>query len=184
MVATHSNMLPLGTIAPSFNLWDSVSKQKKSFSFETEGRGFLMAFICNHCPFVVHLNNHLPVLFNNFIKQGLKVYAISANDSIKYPADSPEKMSIEAKRLNFDFPYLFDESQETAKIYKAACTPDFFLFDKNKELFYRGQYDDSRPSNNIQITGSDISNAVNLLLNDKDAPKNQTPSIGCNIKWK
>ena len=108
MVATHSNMLPLGTKAPSFNLWDSVSKQKKSFSFETEGKGFLMAFICNHCPFVVHLNNHLPDLFNNFLKQGIKVYAISANDSIKYPADSPEKMVIEARRLKFDFPYLFD----------------------------------------------------------------------------
>jgi peroxiredoxin len=132
----------------------------------------------------VHLNNHLPDLFNHFLKQGIKVYAISANDSIKYPADSPQKMAIEASRLKFDFPYLFDESQETAKLYKAACTPDFFLFDKNKKLFYRGQYDDSRPSNNIQITGSDISNAVNLLLKDKHAPKNQTPSIGCNIKWK
>ena len=100
------------------------------------------------------------------------------------PADSPEIMAIEARSLKFDFPYLFDESQETAKIYQAACTPDFFLFNKNKELFYRGQYDDSRPSNNTEITGSDISNAVNLLLQDKDAPKNQTPSIGCNIKWK
>ena len=184
MVATYSNMLPLGTKASSFNLWDSVSNQRKSFSLETEGKGFLMAFICNHCPFVVHLKNHLPDLFNNFIKQGIKVYAISANDSIKYPADSPENMATEARRLKFDFPYLFDENQETAVTYKAACTPDFFLFNKNKELFYRGQYDDSRPSNNIQITGSDISNAVNLLLKDKDAPKNQTPSIGCNIKWK
>ena len=184
MVATHFNMLPLGTKASPFTLWDSVSNQKKSFSLETEGSGFLMAFICNHCPFVVHLHNHLPALFNHFLKQGIKVYSISSNDSIKYPADSPEKMAIEAKRLEFNFPYLFDESQETAKSYKAACTPDFFLFNQNKELFYRGQYDESRPSNNIQVSGSDISNAVNRLLEGKNAPKIQTPSIGCNIKWK
>ena len=184
MVATESNMLALGTQAPPFNLQDSVSKNLCSFTNKTEGKGFLMAFICNHCPYVVHLNNHLPALFNNFGKQGLRIYAISANDKDQFPDDSPEKMAIEAKKLNFDFPYLFDENQEVAKSYKAACTPDFFLFDQNKELFYRGQYDDSRPNNNIEITGFDISNAVNLLLQGEDAPKSQTPSIGCNIKWK
>jgi peroxiredoxin len=184
MVATESNMLPLGTQAPPFKLQDSVSKNLCTFSNKTQGKGFLIAFICNHCPYVVHLKNHLPGLFNNFLKQGLKIYAISANDQDKFPADSPEKMAIEAKHLNFAFPYLFDESQEVAKSYKAACTPDFFLFDRNKELFYRGQYDDSRPNKNLEVTGNDITNAVNLMLQGKDAPRKQIPSLGCNIKWK
>ena len=184
MVATHSNMLPLGTKAPSFELKDTCSKEVVHFSLETKGKGFLIAFICNHCPFVIHLKSHFPSLFNEWVKKGLKIYAISANDSVMYPADSPEQMGFEAKQLNFKFPYLFDETQSIAQSFKAACTPDFFLYNEKQELFYRGQYDDSRPGGNINVTGNDIKNAVNLLLAGKGPPRNQYPSLGCNIKWK
>ena len=184
MVATHSNMVPLGTKAPSFQLKDTCSEEMVHFSSETKGKGFLFAFICNHCPFVIHLKHHFPALFNKCRKKGLKIYAISANDSVKYPEDSPEKMGFEAKQLNFEFPYLFDKTQSVAQSFKATCTPDFFLYNEQQELFYRGQYDDSRPGGNINVTGNDIKNAVNLLLSSESPPRNQSPSIGCNIKWK
>jgi|TARA_B110000037_G_C16849581_1_gene395287 peroxiredoxin len=184
MVATHSKMSPLGTKAHPFQLENTCDTEMVNFSSETEGKGFLIAFICNHCPFVIHLKDHFPLLFNEWVKTGLKIYAISANDSEKYPSDSPENMKNEAKQLKFDFPYLFDETQSVAHSYKAACTPDFFLYNEKKELFYRGQYDSSRPGGEIDVTGSDIKNAVNLLLSQGKPPENQIPSLGCNIKWK
>jgi len=184
MVATQSNMLPLGTTAPSFSLLDPRSKEFVPFSNKSEGRGFLIGFICNHCPYVIHLKDHFPFLFNSFLEKHIKVFLISSNDPVKYPDDSPEKMAIEAINLGFEFPYLFDADQEVAKSYQAACTPDFFLFNENQELFYRGQYDASRPGNNIIVTGEDISNATNRMLNGDNSPANQIPSMGCNIKWK
>ena len=184
MVATQSNMLPLGTIAPSFSLLDPRSKKFVSFSTSLKAKGFMIGFICNHCPYVIHLKNHFPLLFNSFVRKDIKVFLISSNDHIKYPDDSPEKMAVEADKLGFEFPYLFDADQKVAKSYQAACTPDFFLFNHKKELFYRGQYDGSRPGNNINVTGGDISNAVNQMLKDENPPKIQIPSIGCNIKWK
>ena len=184
MVATNSKMIPLGTAAPAFNLQDVSSGEEVNFSHKMKGKGFLIAFICNHCPFVTHLSNHFTSLFNNWIKLGIKVYAISSNDSLQYPADSPNEMAILSKRLEFCFPYLYDSTQEVAKSYNAVCTPDFFLFKEDKKLFYRGQYDSSRPSNDISVTGADITNAVNLMLEGKKPPKDQIPSLGCNIKWK
>ena len=184
MVATKSKMLPLGTKAPYFELLDTRTKEWVSFSDKTKRSGYLMAFICNHCPYVIHLKSHLPILFNELLGKNLSVFAISSNDANKYPADSPEKMSDLARELDFKFPYLYDESQETAKSYRAACTPDFFLFDENKELFYRGQYDESRPSNQSKVSGKDLTNAIELMLNGKPPPPEQIPSLGCNIKWK
>ena len=184
MVATQSNMLPLGTVAPSFSLLDPRSNDFVSFSNKSKGSGFLIGFICNHCPYVIHLKDHFPFFFNSFLKKHIQVFLISSNDPLKYPDDSPEKMAIEAENLGLKFPYLFDENQEVAKSYQAACTPDFFLFNQNKELFYRGQYDCSRPGNNINVTGKDISNATNRMLKGYNPPANQIPSIGCNIKWK
>jgi len=184
MVATNSKMIPLGTAAPAFNLQDVSTGEEVNFSHKIEGKGFLVAFICNHCPFVIHLSTHFTSLFNNWMKLDIKVYAISSNDSLQYPADSPNEMAILSKRLKFGFPYLYDSTQEIAKSYKAACTPDFFLFKEDKTLFYRGQYDSSRPSNDIKVTGVDITNAVNLMLEGKKPPRNQIPSLGCNIKWK
>lgn len=184
MVATNSKMIPLGTTAPTFNLLNVCSGEEVNFSRNTKGKGFLMAFICNHCPFVIHLREHFTSLFNKYQELGIKVYAISSNDSQQYPADSPDEMAILAKKLNFCFPYLHDSTQEIAKKYKATCTPDFFLFEESKNLFYRGQYDNSRPSNKICVTGEDITNAVNLMLEGKKPPQNQIPSLGCNIKWK
>jgi peroxiredoxin len=184
MVATQSNMTPLGTKAPSFQLKDARTKKIVKFSLNTKGKGFLVLFICNHCPYVIHLKNHFPLLFNEWLQQGLKIYAISANDSVKYPSDSPEKMETEANKLGFHFPYLFDETQVVARAYKAACTPDFFLYNDKQELFYRGQYDNSRPDGKIKVSGRDIKNAVNLLFLGECPPKNQIPSLGCNIKWK
>ena len=184
MVATQSSMLKLGTKASSFKLLDTNSGKTISFSHSTVGRGFLFAFICNHCPYVIHLKKHFPGLFNNWLVQGLKVYAISSNDPLEYPADSPEKMSEETKDLHFNFPYLFDENQIVAQSFKATCTPDFFLFNENQELFYRGQYDSSRPGGKIEVNGKDLINAVNRMIAGENPPGNQTPSLGCNIKWK
>ncbi len=184
MVATQSNMVPLGTKAHPFSLMDSVNQKINYFSFETQGKGFLIAFICNHCPYVVHLNKHFPTFFNSLKELEIKVYAISSNDAVAYPDDSPEKMAIEAKRLQFNFPYLYDETQSVAKLYNAACTPDFFLYNKDKELFYRGQYDGTRPGKKEEVNGFDLTNAVDLLLAEKNPPNDQVPSLGCNIKWK
>ena len=184
MVATKSNMIPLGTTAHPFTLLDTRTGEIISFSNQTEGKGFLFAFICNHCPFVIHLKNHFPALFNQWNKEGVKVYTISANDAVKYPDDSPQKMAMDAEEFKFEFPYLYDETQEIAKLYGAVCTPDFFLYDGNQKLFYRGQYDSTRPGTGEEVTGTDLINAVSLFLSGKGPPTDQRPSLGCNIKWK
>ncbi len=184
MVATKSNMVDIGTIAPAFSLYSPVTSEQISFSEDSIGKGFLIVFICNHCPYVLHLAHHFSELFNSFLIQGIKVYAISSNDVQKYPQDNPANMAKLAKELNFKFPYLYDEDQSVAKLYKAACTPDLFLFDGSRKLFYRGQYDDSKPGNGKKPSGTDMINAVEQLLKNNQPPKNQTPSIGCNIKWK
>ena len=184
MSNTLSNMLPLGTIAPEFNLPDTVSGKEFSFKDIAGARGTLVMFICNHCPFVLHVNEELVKLANDYSGKGIGFVAISSNDVKHYPQDSPELMKKHAEKFNYPFPYLYDESQDTAKAYNAACTPDFFLFNSNLELVYRGQLDSSRPGNNIPVTGEDIRDAMDALLDNREISKNQIPSMGCNIKWK
>ena len=177
-------MVALRTGAPDFNLPDTVSG--KNFKLENvKGKiATVIMFICNHCPFVKHVNPELVKLANDYKNRGIGFVAISANDAINYPDDSPELMAKTAKELKYPFPYLYDESQEVAKAYDAACTPDFFIYDKALRLVYRGQLDDSRPGNEIALTGKDIRNALDCLINDQPVPEEQRPSIGCNIKWK
>jgi peroxiredoxin len=182
MVDTPSTMLPLGTKLPPFDLPDVYGDMHSTRDFEDEP--VLVMFLCNHCPFVKHIIDTLSSKVQDYQVEGLNVVAISSNDIDAYPADSPDKMREFATAHNFSFPYLYDESQEVAKAYKAACTPDFFLFDTNHNLVYRGQFDDSRPGNNIAVTGKDLSEAVKNLLSDKSVPELQKPSVGCNIKWK
>ncbi|MEA5534382.1 thioredoxin family protein [Crocosphaera sp. XPORK-15E] len=184
MVRTLSTMLPLGTKAPDFALVDAVSE--KTISLDTFGdkKALLVMFICVHCPFVKHIQEELAKLGNDYVEQGLGIVAISTNDIIKYPDDSPENMKLMAETLGFNFPFCHDESQEIAKAYTAACTPDFFLFDRNKILVYRGQLDDSRPGNALPVTGKDLRAAIEGVLGDKSLDSEQKPSIGCNIKWK
>lgn len=183
MVATKSNMLPIGTIAPNFQLKNVATGEIVELEKDDNVKGYVIGFICNHCPYVVHLLEHLSSSFNQMLSNGLKVYAISSNDIQKYPQDSPEKMAQLATKNNFLFPYLFDESQEVAIAYKAACTPDFFLFDDQKRLYYRGQYDSTRPGSNERVSGKDFLGAVDSLLQGKPSQEEQKPSIGCNIKW-
>jgi len=184
MVATQSCMLPIGTIAPRFSLEDVTSKEIVELKSGDKSKGYLVAFICNHCPYVIHLLNHLPIEFNRLQENGIKVFAISSNDIENYPQDSPGAMQQLAQDYNFKFPYLYDENQEVAVSYTAACTPDFFLFDENLSLFYRGRYDSSRPGSDKVVSGEDLLGAVDCLLNEKKVPEEQLPSIGCNIKWK
>ena len=184
MVATQSCMLPIGTIAPRFSLEDVTSKEIVELKSGDKSKGYLVAFICNHCPYVIHLLNHLPIEFNRLQENGIKVFAISSNDIENYPQDSPGAMQLLAQDYNFKFPYLYDENQEVASSYTAACTPDFFLFDENLSLFYRGRYDSSRPGSDKVVSGEDLLGAVDCLLNEKKVPEEQLPSIGCNIKWK
>lgn len=184
MANTPSTMLELGTIAPDFNLYNPLTNAMESLSNIKAEKATLVMFICNHCPFVIHINNELINLYNDFFPQGIAFVAISSNDPINYPDDAPDKMAIQAKTLGYQFPYLFDETQEIAKAYKAACTPDFFMFDKYLKLVYRGQLDDSRPGNNIPVSGIDIRKALDSILANKEINFNQKPSIGCNIKWK
>ena len=184
MARTPSTMVALGTAAPDFNLPDTVSG--KNFSLENvKGRlATMIMFICNHCPFVKHVNPELVKLANDYKDRGIGFVAISANDVINYPDDSPELMAKVANQLKYPFPYLYDESQEVAKGYDAACTPDFFIYDKALRLVYRGQLDDSRPGNEIALTGKDIRDALDCIINGQPVPEQQRPSIGCNIKWK
>lgn len=184
MARTPSTMVALGTIAPDFTLPDTVSGN--NFSLENvKGRlATVIMFICNHCPFVKHVNPELVKLANDYKNRGIGFVAISANDVINYPDDSPGLMAKVANQLKYPFPYLYDESQDVAKAYDAACTPDFFIYDKALRLVYRGQLDDSRPGNEIALTGKDIRNALDCIVNDQPVPEQQRPSIGCNIKWK
>ena len=177
-------MLELGTKAPSFSLMDTVSGNKVTLDTFEDGRGLLVIFISNHCPYVKLIKKELARYAYDYQEQGVNVVAICSNDVDNYPDDSPEKMKEDARTYGYTFPYLYDESQEVAKSYKAACTPDLFLFDENVELYYRGQFDDSRPGNGKTPSGNDLREATDLLLNGEKPPKIQTPSVGCNIKWK
>jgi peroxiredoxin len=184
MAFTESNMLPLGTTAPDFSLPDTVSGQTLSFQDIRGDKGTLVLFLCNHCPYVIHVNSELVKLVNDYLPQGIKAVGISSNDAVNYPDDGPDKMSIVAKVLRYPFPYLYDEDQSVAKAYDAACTPDIYLFDGNDQLYYRGRLDDSRPKNNNPLTGADLRKAIDDMLSGKPAPEVQYPSSGCNIKWK
>ncbi|SNR82352.1 thioredoxin family protein [Flavobacterium sp. ov086] len=184
MARTPSNMIPLGTIAPDFKLKDTNSNNEYSFEDLRGSKGTLVIFICNHCPFVLHVIREIVMIANDYRVQGIGVVAISSNDVVKYPQDSPELMTEFAFQNKIDFPYLFDETQEVAKAYEAACTPDFYLFDSQDRLFYRGQLDDSRPGNGIPLSGSDLRSAIDGLIYNRSLNEIQKPSIGCNIKWK
>jgi thiol-disulfide isomerase/thioredoxin len=177
-------MMPLGTIAPSFTLVDTVSDKDYSLSELKGEKGTVVMFICNHCPYVLHVNEEIVNIANEYQAKGISFVAISSNDVVNYPQDSPELMKVQAKKVGYPFPYLYDETQDVAKAYDAACTPDIFLFDENLACVYRGQLDDSRPKNDIPVTGKDLRNALEALLSGKDISDNQIPSIGCNIKWK
>ncbi len=176
-------MLEIGTRAPEFNLPD-VKGERVSIDFLEIEKGLLVMFICNHCPYVKHLNNAIVGFANNYQSKGIRCVAISSNDIVNYPQDAPGLMKEVAEKEGFPFPYLYDETQETAKAYKAACTPDFFLFDENLKLFYRGRFDDSRPGSGKPVTGVDLKNAADALLKAEEPVKDQIPSVGCNIKWK
>ncbi len=184
MALTTSTMLPLGTKAPDFYLPDVVSGQKISLETFAGKQALLVMFICRHCPFVKHLQGELARIGQDYSNADLGIVAISANDAANYPDDAPNQLREMAQQLGFTFAFCYDESQETAKAYTAACTPDFFLFDANQQLVYRGQLDDSRPSNNLPITGKDLRSAIDAVLAGSPVHPDQKPSIGCNIKWK
>lgn len=183
MALTPSSMdLDLGTPAPAFALPDTEGSTWRLEDFE--GRPLLVAFICNHCPYVVHLKAALADFGRDYMDRGLAMVAVSANDVAAYPADAPDRMAADAVQFGYPFPYLYDESQEVAEAYRAACTPDFFLFDGAHRLFYRGQFDDSRPNNGKPVTGADLRAAADAVLAGGAPPADQAPSVGCNIKWK
>lgn len=184
MAQTPSNMLPLGTIAPDFNLRDTNATDFKIFADCKGKKGTVVMFICNHCPFVHHVMDEVIRVVNDYRVQGIGFVAISSNDVVKYPQDAPELMTEFAFENGFEFPYLFDETQEVAKAYDAACTPDFYLFDNQNKLVYRGQLDDSRPGNGIPLSGSDLRSAIDGVVMNRLINPEQKPSIGCNIKWK
>ncbi len=184
MAETPSNMLPLGTIAPEFDLPDTVSGQVMSLADLKSDVATVVMFICNHCPFVKHVQTELVRLAREYQAKSVAFVAISANDAASYPEDSPTMMKEVAKRLGYPFPYLYDESQAVAAAYQAACTPDFYIFDGNLVLVYRGQLDDSRPGNDVPLTGRDVRGALDALLAGRPVDSQQKPSIGCNIKWK
>lgn len=183
MVRTPSTMLPLGTEAPEFTL-PNVDGENVSLADLKGSPALVVAFICNHCPFVKHIADELADFGNEYTDKGVAVVAISSNDVENYPDDSPEKMKAAAQEWGFRFAYLYDESQEVAKDYAAACTPDFYVFDGEQRLVYRGQFDASRPDSGIPVTGQDLRAAVDAVLADKPVPDEQHPSMGCNIKWK
>ncbi|MGD8513976.1 MAG: thioredoxin family protein [Granulosicoccaceae bacterium] len=185
MVRTESTMLELGTPAPDFSLPEPATGKKVSLSDFAGCKALLVIFMCNHCPYVKHLNGPLNQLIDEYRDRGLAAVAINANDVANYPDDSPEKMIEEVQNMAYRFPYLYDESQQVAQAYKAACTPDFFLFDADMQLAYRGQFDASRPGNDIPVTGEDMRHAIDTVLAGSTIPEEQQqPSMGCNIKWK
>ncbi|HSU56035.1 MAG TPA: thioredoxin family protein [Candidatus Dormibacteraeota bacterium] len=183
MVAVNSTMLPLGTKAPEFSLPDTTGKTV-TLSDLKGAPALVVVFMCNHCPYVKHIRGELAKLARDYQSRKVAMVGISSNDVANYPADSPAKMAEEAKAAGYIFPYLYDATQEVAKAYRAACTPDIFLFDKDQRLAYRGQLDDSRPGNGIPVTGKDLRVALDAILAGQPAPTQQKPSIGCNIKWK
>ncbi len=184
MSATLSTMMPLGTIAPDFKLQDTVSDEVLSLSALKGEQATLIMFICNHCPYVLHVNDELVRIAKSYQAKGVSFVAISSNDVVNYPQDSPELMKIQAEKVGYTFPYLYDETQVVAKAYDAVCTPDFFLFDQDLKCVYRGQLDDSRPNNDVPVTGKDLRTALDTVLAGEKVNENQIPSIGCNIKWK
>jgi len=183
MAKTESVMIELGSRLPTFSLKDSLGFVHSTSKLPAH-KGLLVMFICNHCPFVKHIQRELSQLTRELLNQGIYTLAINSNDVDSYPEDSPSKMAEDARRFDYSFPYLFDATQDVAKAFQAACTPDFFLFDSEHRLFYRGQIDNSRPGNEIPVTGEDLKAAVAELLAKKEPPSQQRPSIGCNIKWK
>ncbi len=184
MAAVESKMISLGTLAPEFNLVDVQINQKRSFETLKGDQATVVMFICNHCPYVKHIIDEIINVANEYLEEGISFIAISSNDVEKYPDDSPEEMAEFAEAHNFPFPYLFDETQEVAQEYDAACTPDFYVFDDDDKLVYRGQFDESRPKNDEPVTGKDLRNALSNILNGLPVNPDQKPSIGCNIKWK
>jgi len=183
MAAVNSTMLPLGTKAPPFSLPDPQGRQVSLSDFQS-APALVVGFLCNHCPYVKHIRGGFAQFARDYLPRGVAVVGISSNDVGHYPADSPAKMAEEARSAGYIFPYLYDETQEVAKAYRAACTPDFYLFDRDQKLAYRGQFDDSRPGQNVPVTGRDLREALEAVLAAKPVAVHQKPSIGCNIKWK
>jgi thiol-disulfide isomerase/thioredoxin len=184
MARTFSTMAALGSTAPGFRLSDAVTGEQLALQEIKGDIATVILFICNHCPFVKHVNAGLVKLANDYTGKGISFVAINSNDTAAFPEDSPEQMKKVAATLHYPFPYLFDETQQTARDYQAACTPDFFVYDKNLQLAYRGQLDDARPGNGLPVTGRDIRDALDCLLDDRPVPVEQRPAIGCSIKWK
>lgn len=184
MAQTVSTMLPLGTSAPAFSLPEPATGRIASLEDFKSAPALLVVFMCNHCPFVKHIRQGLIQFARDYRNRGLAMVAISANDVANYPDDSPAKMAEEARTFGYPFSYLYDETQAVAKAYRAACTPDFFLFDASRNLVYRGQFDGSRPGNNLPVTGADLRAATDAVLAGGPVSAEQKPSIGCNIKWK
>ncbi|MCC6623854.1 MAG: thioredoxin family protein [Deltaproteobacteria bacterium] len=184
MARTPSTMVPLGTPAPAFSLPDTASDRVVSLADHAGAPALLVMFLCNHCPFVVHVRPRLVELVEGWQARGVAVVAISSNDPVGYPADAPERMAEDARRFGFTFPYLFDATQEVALRYHAACTPDFFLYDRERRLAYRGQLDASRPGNGVEVTGADLERAIEAVLAGRAPDPEQRPSLGCNIKWR
>lgn len=183
-MAVTSTMLPLGTIAPAFKLPDTVSDRDISLDDAASDTATVVMFICNHCPYVKHVNAELTRLANDYLPRGISFVAISSNDPTAYAEDSPDNMKRVAAEERFPFPYLFDESQDVARAYAAACTPEFYIFDHDRRLVYRGQLDDSRPNNGVPVTGRDVRDALDSILAEAPVTGEQTASIGCGIKWK
>ena len=184
MSLTPSNMVPLGSAAPDFTLPDPVRGGTMSLCDLKSDKGTVIMFICNHCPFVKHIRPALVPLARQYMEQGIAFVAINANDAANYPDDSPGRMKETALEYGYPFPYLYDETQEVARAYRAACTPDLYLFDGELKLVYRGQFDDSRPGSDIPLTGQDLASALDSLLAGKPVSRDQKASTGCNIKWK
>jgi len=184
MALTESNMMAIGSLAPNFALLDTISGEQLSYEDIKGQKGTVIFFTCNHCPYVIHLNEAIVKLANEYLLNGIGFVAISSNDVEKYPQDSPEKMSLLAREQNYPFPYLYDATQDVAKAYEAACTPDIYVFDAEEELVYRGRFDQSRPGNDVPPTGADLREAIDLMLKGMPITENQYPSAGCGIKWK
>ena len=184
MARTESSMLALGTTAPSFTLQDVVTKHELDTKNVRGPKGLLVMFICRHCPFVKHLEKSLAQLGRDYQGKGIGIVAISSNDAVNYPDDAPDSLAQQAKQIGFTFPYLYDETQAVARAYDATCTPDFFLFDDALKLVYRGQFDSSRPGNEIPVTGKDLRAALDAVIAGKPVNADQHASLGCNIKWK
>ena len=184
MVLTPSKLVPLGTPAPDFNLPDMLSEKWVSLADVKSDIATVIMFICNHCPYVIHVQNQLVELTNEYAEKGISFVAINSNDVENYPEDSPRKMKEVGKKLGYGFPYLFDQTQEVARAYQATCTPDFFIYDHALRLTYRGQLDDSRPGSSTPVTGLDIRNALDAMIAGKTVDADQKASMGCNIKWK